>query len=320
MVRSIRYIARFLLIGGLLLLAQTGLRGYVSPSKPEISIPRKAIDELVLRAPSLEALRSAVHAAVVDAVLVEEAFQRGFADDPIVRQRLTRNIAFAGVRLDPRVEADMLRRDPVVRRRLVQRMQFQLENEASALPPTASELDEVHAQLGLRLPPSLSFRQLFFDRTRRGERGAMSEAYARLTLLREGVAPDPNWGDTVIDAPRTNVRERGVAKYFGDAFAQRLFASPLRTWHGPIESSQGVHLVYVSDRRPGRSLTPEEAHSQVVGHIMTKRKQAALEAGIRRLSRNYRTPSVEDLLDRVDRQAVRSVGRFQPPSGTLPSR
>ena len=54
-----------------------------------------------------------------------------------------------------------------------------------------------------------------------------------------------------------------VGGQFGDPFAVAVFALQPGAWHGPIASSFGVHLVRVSQAKPGRQLAFSEVESQL---------------------------------------------------------
>ena len=137
--------------------------------------------------------------------------------------------------------------DPIVRRRLIQRMRFLEEDTAQLREPTDGELrDFVQGHPG-SLPPvrELSFDHRFFARSMHGgglERDAR-EARAQL-LAGASVEGDP--------FPRRINTERarwpGLARQLGPDVAEAFFAAPEGSWSEPVSSAYGLHLVRVTQR------------------------------------------------------------------------
>ena len=61
-----------------------------------------------------------------------------------------------------------------------------------------------------------------------------------------------------------NADERAVANQFGAKFAARIFALAPGSWQGPIESSQGLHLVRVTALVPAQLRPFEEVRDELV--------------------------------------------------------
>jgi len=140
--------------------------------------------------------------------------------------------------------------DPIVRRRLVQRMRFLEEDLAPAREPREAELDAfMAAHAGAYAPaPRVTFEQAFFSRSRRGA-GIGAIAGGALDTLRRGgaVASDP----FPLPLAKESVPRAELAKSLGPALADALFALPIGEWRGPLESSYGLHVVRVRERAPG---------------------------------------------------------------------
>ncbi len=160
--------------------------------------------------------------------------------------------------------------DTIVKRRLVQKMDFLAEDLSALREPTPEELQAWYRDHGDRFaqPPLVTFRHVYFSPDRRG---GPAEAEAAATRGRAELDGKP------IDAPETTtVGDRfmaqdrypertpdDVAKDFGPAFADALFALPLGSWQGPIASGFGWHLVFVDAVVPRRVPDYDEVEDAV---------------------------------------------------------
>ncbi len=180
------------------------------------------------------------------------------------------------------------RDDLVVRRRLRQKMEFLSDDFLAGGAPTDSELAAfltAHPDK-FRIPPVLTFEQIFFD-------GAPSEARERAqATLRTLDAGDEegsvdHLGDP-ISLPRRLDRAtpREIASVFGDDFANAMLAVDSGRWV-PVESSFGVHLVQVSQKEPPRLPGLSEVRDAVVREREATTRADAQEAFYRKLRRRY---------------------------------
>jgi hypothetical protein len=179
--------------------------------------------------------------------------------------------------------------DVIVRRRLVQKMQFLLEDEAAAVEPSDEEL-QAHLDATAdryRSPPVISFRHVFVSRDRRGE-GAKAEAARLLEALRGGGDPG-SLGDPFLQGSAWSRRAaKEIDAVFGAAFAEGAFAAKEGSWEGPIESSYGAHLIFVSDRAEGRAPALSEVRAKVREDWRAARREEARRAAMERLRARYK--------------------------------
>jgi hypothetical protein len=172
--------------------------------------------------------------------------------------------------------------DIVVRRRLAQKMSFLLQDNAGAAAPSdddllrvyeaqrsraqnsqpqASPADDVARTLFTR--PRISFTQIFFSRDQRAD--AAADAGAALRRLVQPDAPTAGLGDHgAIKSEFRNADERAVTNQFGAKFAARIFALAPGSWQGPIESSQGLHLVRITALVPAQLRPFDEVREELV--------------------------------------------------------
>jgi PPIC-type PPIASE domain len=169
----------------------------------------------------------------------------------LIRQRVREEVYYREA-----LALGMDKDDLIIRRRLQQKMEF-VSDDVSARPqPTDNELRaylRAHPD-SFRVDQRLTFRQVFLDAEKRGKGLAQDTAQLLAQLNREGGKTDIlAMGDSILlDHSFDALPANEVARLFGDKFAKTLGGLPLDRWQGPIESSYGVHLVFVTQRLEGR--------------------------------------------------------------------
>jgi len=189
------------------------------------------------------------------------------------------------------VALGMDRDDPVVRRRIAQKMDFLADGQAPAAP---SEVElqawlEAHSD-DYRVEPTYTLRQLYFDPGRRGAGLAADLAAARAALESGATAA----GDTSLLPDALDAAPASeVARVFGTDFAAALDALPVGAWQGPVRSGYGQHLVALGARTPGRAQTLAEARPALERDWLRARTEAANAAFYAALRQRY-TVRIED--------------------------
>ena len=178
------------------------------------------------------------------------------------------------------------RDDPVVRRRVGQKIQFIAESVAPA-PPTMAELQawlDAHPT-AYALESRFSFRQVYLDPQRRGAHLERDIARARHALA--GGADDA--GDaTLLPAVMQDAARSDIEREFGTEFAAALNDLPLGGWQGPLRSTFGLHLVQLEDKHPAQTPPLEQVRAAVERDLVEARARQASEAVYDRLRANYR--------------------------------
>lgn len=174
--------------------------------------------------------------------------------------------------------------DLVVRRRLVQKMEFLLGDRAVAEEPTEAELQAWLAahEDRYRQPPRVSFQHVWFSRDKRGDQ---AEADARAALA--SGAPEGAGDPFLLGAAFERQSQIDVARRLGATFATRIFTAPTGEWTGPLPSSYGQHLVRVTAVEPGRAATLAEVRNRVLGDLREERRAAAEREARRALRERY---------------------------------
>ncbi|HWZ71955.1 MAG TPA: peptidylprolyl isomerase [Casimicrobiaceae bacterium] len=181
--------------------------------------------------------------------------------------------------------------DTIVRRRMRQKLEFLTEDAGAAVLPTDQDLQswlDQHPEK-FRVEPEIAFSQVYFNTGRRGESAsaAAAKAYARLNRAGRNIAPLELGDPTMLphDLPLSRVDE--VASVFGKEFAQQVSQLEPGSWGGPVQSSYGWHLVYVSERTEGRSRPLSEVREGVQREWLTARRNEIVDATYRKLREKY---------------------------------
>ncbi len=253
-------LVHFLLMGGVLFAAY-GLLGPDGNDPKRITVSRDALVTFVqyranafqsdLFDKSMDELTSAERDALVDEYVREEA---------LYREALAMGLDEG---------------DYVIRQRLIQRLEFLLESGIDSGIDTEeigrAELEEFYTEFGddYREPPVYTFAHVFFNGELRGDAGAREGARQLLTELNEQGAPFSaaiGLGDRPLYFQNYIERTRDfVESHLGSDLTSTLdrVEPSSSTWHGPMRSPYGWHLVLLTDRRPARLPDLDEIEDRV---------------------------------------------------------
>jgi PPIC-type PPIASE domain len=185
--------------------------------------------------------------------------------------------------------------DPIVRRRVAQKLSFLAEDLATPSPPTEAELAAWLANHPdeYRIEPRYTLRQIYFDPSRAGS-GLQERIETALASLRDDDLPAGE--ATMLPAMLTEASTSEVARVFGTVFAEAIAELPVGQWQGPVQSGYGLHLVLVSAREPGRLPTLEEVHGAVERDFLNARTEEANAAFYSALRDQYtvRMPGADE--------------------------
>jgi len=287
----------FLVLGALLFGAYRYWEPAAAPaSSTEIRFTLDQLRQLSLqfqsqwkRPPTAAELERAVEAAVQSEILYREALAMGLDKD-----------------------------DEIVKRRMVQKMQFLAEDVAAAHVPTSAELGAWFEKNRARfeLPGRISFRHLYFSPDRRGVR-APADAQAALARL-AGRGQDAKLAASLADPFmfQDHYADRAtdaLRKEFGPQFIIELQKLPTGRWAGPIESGFGWHVVFVDAVTPPRVPAFEEVEPEVRTAWLGEQRVLAWHKTYDEMRAKYTVllPAVPDAAEARDPQAAAGVSAKQ---------
>jgi hypothetical protein len=180
------------------------------------------------------------------------------------------------------------RDDPVIKRRIRQKLEIIAEEETTRDAPTDADLAAYLTRNAARFtrPPTVSFEQIFFDGSGSPADVERAVAAARAAVTR-GADPATLGQRTMLPGRVDNTALDLVARDFGAEFAGRLASVPVGEWTGPLASGFGAHLVRVTERTPAALPPLATIRAQVVREWENERRTASLEESFRKLRDKY---------------------------------
>ena len=236
----------FLLIGAMLFFAYSFQNNeQADPNINRIVISQATVDSLIKnwekkwqRPPIEDELNGLIEEAVREQVLYKEALALG----------LDRN-------------------DPVVRRRMAQKIKFISSDIVAQIEPGEEQLEAYLAANPERfeLPAYISFVQIYLSADRRGT-SLKEDARIMLLDIEQSAAEidtstmgDPFMFGQVYD----NLSDFEVARVFGRKFTDAIFKLPVDKWQGPVHSGLGYHLVRIESSTPSQQARLSDVRDKV---------------------------------------------------------
>jgi hypothetical protein len=260
----------FLILGAGLFVIYFAVNGSVSNPADRIVVDETRILRLAeqfqrtwLRPPTQQELQALAEDYVKEEVLYREAQALGLDED-----------------------------DLVIRRRLRQKMEFLNADLTELQSPTDAQLQDylITNQDRFRRPDRFSLQQVYLNPDKRPDEVTRA-AVELLTALNASPALGADLrslGDaTMLPAQLDGVTRREVSNAFGPGFAQDLANMPMGRWSGPYESSYGLHLVRITERKSGGLPAMAEIRPVLEREWRTERSKAANERFYQVLRERY---------------------------------
>lgn len=259
----------FFILGGILFALFAGLNQQQFDARDEIVISDARVTNLVAtfsntwqRPPTEQELQGLIDAWVKEEVLYREGLAIGFdRDDPVIRRRIAQKMSFVADGMVPEIPGD-------------EELRQWLQNH--------SEQYEI--------PPAYTFSQVYFDPQRHAANLQQVLAGARQSL--DGEQANSSASRTVGDstllpgflefAPETE-----ITRTYGREFAAALDGMETGVWHGPIRSGYGLHFVNIEEIVPGRVPAMDEVRAALQRDVLSERSQEVNEAFYQSLRERY---------------------------------
>jgi len=181
--------------------------------------------------------------------------------------------------------------DAVVSNRMAKKMEYLFEDLSFISEPTDEELDEyrVAHPASFTLPAEMSFQQVFFDATLRGETVSEDAKQVLKELQQVDNAVDTlHLGDrSLLPYEFKRGRETQIAGMFGEKFTQQIFLLPVNSWQGPIVSPYGEHLIYIHSRSDAQLPALDKIRDRVAQEWRSTKQKAANEVFYQSLYQRY---------------------------------
>lgn len=178
------------------------------------------------------------------------------------------------------------RADPIVRRRLTQKLQFSFEEAEEPPEPSDAELEVWIAEHADRFQkaPRVAFTHVFVESS---SRVVPEAALAELeTALEEGADPATLGQAFVLGQVITAKSAAELDRQFGPGFGDAAIELPELGWHR-LRSLYGWHLVHVDERLPGGLASVAEVRAQAREGLRQAAREAARERAMAELRERY---------------------------------
>jgi len=168
--------------------------------------------------------------------------------------------------------AGLDRGDPLIRRRIAQKMSF----VADGMVPDAPDEQALAAWLAAhrdryRIPARFSLRQVFFDPQRHGDQLAEVLRTARKTLDSDDAGRPPPGDATLLPDNLADATAADIERSFGREFATAVEKLDVGSWHGPIRSGYGLHFILLEQRVPARDPELDEVRAAIERDLLDDR-------------------------------------------------
>lgn len=245
----------FLVLGGLLF-AILSFRGGINSSRPEEIVVTPAV---VVRLAQLHQVQTG---AMPDAETREWLVQNWLREEMMVREAKALGLEEG---------------DELVRRRLVQKLEFLQGDIAAAQEPDEASLGAFLAAHPERFtaPAQVSITHVYFSPDKRGREKARADAEAARLMLVAG-ADAASLGDAFpLRRDYQDMTEQGLTRVFGQQpIVAAAFSAEPGQWVGPVQSGFGWHLIKITTRAAARPLSVEEAGDALIAAWKEDRRAA----------------------------------------------
>lgn len=182
--------------------------------------------------------------------------------------------------------------DSILRRRLMQKMEFLSNDLADLSNPDETVLNDYFLghQDKYQLPARISFTHIYFSADKHGSE-IFDEAGKILTDIRAAspsISRAPDRGDPfMLQYDFTLETPFEIARLFGQGFAEQIFQTETDNWQGPIESGYGLHIVRINEKVDARMPELASVIDKVRTDYMFEQRQKTNKAIYERFKERY---------------------------------
>ena len=187
-------------------------------------------------------------------------------------------------------EMGLDRDDPIIRRRLQQKLEFVSEDVAAQSEPSDSDLETLLRSQPekFRVGRSYTFTHVYLNPDRHGNLAADAERLLLQLNESDATADASTLGDRfLLETNFQAISDSEIAKLFGTDFSDRLAKLPIGQWQGPLKSGYGLHLVFVQQRTDGRVPALSEVREAAISEWKETQRNKANEDVFRKLLSRY---------------------------------
>jgi hypothetical protein len=204
------------------------------------------------------------------------------------------------------------RNDTILRRRMMQKMEFLSNDLADLSIPDETALEQYFLanQQKYEQPARISFSHIYFSFDRRGDR-ILDDAKKVLTDARASTTSGSRLleqGDPFMHQyDFTSESSFEITRLFGQGFAEQIFQLEAGDWQGPVQSGYGLHLIRVNEKVAAQVPELATVIDKVRTDLMFEQRQTANDEIYKRFRERYEIV-VEEVPDRSVAESSAAVG------------
>lgn len=176
--------------------------------------------------------------------------------------------------------------DPLIRRRMRQKLEFILEDLTAVEAGEESLITYLKQHPDkFRVEPRVSFSQLYLNPDK--HQNFEADTKDILENLNKGKDPESLGDPTMLQYQYKLVTQSEIARWFGEEFSMEVVGLKPGVWKGPLFSRIGFHLVWIEDKVAGRLPELEEVRDQVEREYLRQRQQELKDMAYQKLLEGY---------------------------------
>lgn len=217
--------------------------------------------------------------------------QYGFFPDAETLEFLINNHVREEVLLREAMKLGLAQDDEIIRRRLVQKMEYLVEDskgEPAADETVLKAWYEAHTS-NYQQAATASFSQLYFSTDNSSDAAAQARAQAVLASAGKRELTSSMGDGFPLDSDFRNLDEAAVRQLLGESPLQAaVFSVTPGVWTGPFRSGFGWHLLKVEARTDAQVQPYEKVAAQVLADWQQATRQQRADAQLKKLIDRYR--------------------------------
>lgn len=173
--------------------------------------------------------------------------------------------------------------DPMIRRRLYTKMRFVDGQNADAVTPTDTMLQQwMDKNPGkYALSPLYDFEQIYLGQI------SAAEAGKRIDQLNAGTESAALAQSISLPETLKQASIDDIGRQFGDKFAGQLEGLETGVWSGPVTSGFGLHAVKITAKKPGKIPALDDVRQRVANEWHAARQAKQKEKALSRYRAQY---------------------------------
>jgi peptidyl-prolyl cis-trans isomerase C len=173
--------------------------------------------------------------------------------------------------------------DIIIKRRLSQKIGFLKQEQLRV--PTDKEVEDYFREnkLSYAIPKRFSFTHIYFNTDKDG----INRALRALEAWNNG--SELSYGDPFLLGKNFSLKtSKEVARDFGSNFSKEIERVSINNWSGPLKSSYGSHLVFVTSVVDEIMPSLKEVRSTLVADLQVKQKEENFTLYLEELRNEYK--------------------------------